>query len=164
MHSWKNLWKFRFHCICTDQLSSTWTATWTCRGKNEFAAHGYTVNASTYVQEEGKDVTLTSHYENLSQLPPKYNCNVASNYSVSLQYKGWIVDCVWSHVLYTWPSTETVTFFSFSLLHCIDGILFYSLGIRIIPFMKLLLLSAFLHLWFNWSFLNTQLSIYLSAL
>lgn len=91
MHSWKNHCKFRFHCTCTDQLSSTWNAKWTSRGKNEFAANGYTVYASRYTGrgQSAEDVTVASHYENLSQLPPKYSCcNVASNYSLLLQCKG----------------------------------------------------------------------------
>lgn len=154
MHRWRNLWKFRFHCTCTDQLSSTWTVTWTCRKKKV---------CCTWLHSLG-DVTVTTHYANLAQLPTGYSCcNVTSNYSVSLQYEVWIVVCVCSHVLYTWLSTK-IFLLAFSLLHCIKRILFYSLRIRTIPFVKCLLLSALLHLWYNWSFLNSQLSIYLSAL
>lgn len=138
----------------TDQLSSTWTVTWTCRKKKV---------CCTWLHSLG-DVTVTTYYANLAQLPTGYSCcNVTSNYSVSLQYEVWIVVCVCSHVLYTWLSTK-IFLLAFSLLHCIKRILFYSLRIRTIPFVKCLLLSALLHLWYNWSFLNSQLSIYLSAL
>lgn len=108
MHSWKNRWKFKFHCTCTDQLSSTWTAKWTSRGKNEFAANDYTVYASSYIQEGDcqQRMSLQHHIVRTSPSCP-WNTVAVMLLLIALYYYSvrWIVISVYSHGVYTWPST-----------------------------------------------------------